>query len=220
MSESLDTPPVRRILDPIDRYSEVLFGLYMVLTFTGTMSVATAGDKDVQTMFFAAIGCNTAWGFVDAMMYVLRNMVTRGRRARLVRQVQANPSHQATHRLITEELGPLGAGLDADGIEGLRRWLQAQPAPPRYLKVTRDDLLGALVVFMLVLGSTFPVVLPFLFMSDLRMAMRVSGAIAIAIVFFCGFAWGRYAGAPPWRAGLVMVLIAAVIQAVVILLGG
>jgi VIT1/CCC1 family predicted Fe2+/Mn2+ transporter len=64
------------------------------------------------------------------------------------------------------------------------------------------------------------VVLPFLFMSDLRMAMRVSGAIAIAIVFVCGYGWGRYAGALPWRAGIVMVLIAAVIQAVVILLGG
>jgi VIT1/CCC1 family predicted Fe2+/Mn2+ transporter len=198
----------------------VLFGLYMVLTFTGTLSVTNAGEKDVQSMFIAAIGCNTAWGFVDAMMYVLRNMVTRGRRARLVRQVQADPSPQTTHRLITEELGPLAAGVDADGIESLRRWLQAQPTPPWQMRPTRDDLLGALAVFLLVLGSTFPVVLPFLFMSDLRMAMRVSGAIAIAIVFVCGYGWGRYAGALPWRAGIVMVLIAAVIQAVVILLGG
>jgi VIT1/CCC1 family predicted Fe2+/Mn2+ transporter len=220
MSESPDQPRVRRILDPIDRYSEVLFGLYMVLTFTGTLSVTSAGDEGVRTMLIAAIGCNTAWGFVDAMMYVLRNMVARGGWAQLVRQVQADPSPQIAHRLITEELGPLAAGLDANGIESLRRWLQAQPTPPRHMSATRDDLLGALAVFLLVLGSTFPVVLPFLFMSDLRMAMRVSGAIAIAIVFFCGFAWGRYAGAPPWRAGIVMVLIAAVIQAVVILLGG
>ena len=70
-----------RILDPIDRISEVLFGLFMVLTFTGTLSVASAGREDVRTMLIAAIGCNTAWGFVDAMMYVLRTLVERSRRA-------------------------------------------------------------------------------------------------------------------------------------------
>ena len=74
-----------RILDPIDRISEILFGLFMVLTFTGTLSAATAGREDVRTMLIAAIGCNTAWGFVDAVMYVLRNLVDRGRRATLLR---------------------------------------------------------------------------------------------------------------------------------------
>ena len=33
----------KRVLDPIDRVSEVLFGLIMVLTFTGSLSVAEAG---------------------------------------------------------------------------------------------------------------------------------------------------------------------------------
>ncbi len=31
------------VLDPIDRISEVLFGLIMVLTFTGSISVASDG---------------------------------------------------------------------------------------------------------------------------------------------------------------------------------
>jgi hypothetical protein len=30
----------KRVLEPIDRVSEVLFGLIMVLTFTGSLSVA------------------------------------------------------------------------------------------------------------------------------------------------------------------------------------
>ena len=50
-----------RLLDPIDRNSEILFGLFMVLTFTGTLSVATAVRQDVRTMLIAAIGCNAAW---------------------------------------------------------------------------------------------------------------------------------------------------------------
>jgi hypothetical protein len=33
----------KRVVSPIDRVSEVLFGLIMVLTFTGSLSVAEAG---------------------------------------------------------------------------------------------------------------------------------------------------------------------------------
>lgn len=46
-----------RVLDPVDRISELLFGLFMVLTFTGTLSVASAGREDLRTMLVAAIGC-------------------------------------------------------------------------------------------------------------------------------------------------------------------
>jgi hypothetical protein len=51
----------RRVLAPIDRVSEVLFGLIMVLTFTGSLSVAEAGRDDVRTMLIGALGCNLAW---------------------------------------------------------------------------------------------------------------------------------------------------------------
>jgi len=33
-------PSSKRVLEPIERISEVLFGLIMVLTFTGSLSVA------------------------------------------------------------------------------------------------------------------------------------------------------------------------------------
>lgn len=207
-------------LDPIDRYSEVLFGLFMVLTFTGTLSVATAAREDVRLMLVAAIGCNAAWGFVDAVMYVLRNLVARGRQARFVRQLQATMSPQQARRQIAGELGPVAGALDAARLDDIHAWLRAQPTPPRRTHITRQDLRGALGVFLLVFGSTFPVVLPFVFMQDLRLAMRLSGAVAIVMLFGCGYAWGRYAGGWPLRAGALMVATGAIIQAVVIALGG
>ncbi len=219
MSAAAEVPAPARVLDPIDRISEVLFGLFMVLTFTGTLSVASAGREDVRVMLIAAIGCNAAWGFVDAVMYVLRSMVARGRRAQFMRRVQAAPP-PAAQALIAGELGPMAAGLGADSVEQLRRWLLAQPPPARHLRASVRDLRGALGVFLLVFGSTFPVVLPFVFMADLPAAMRVSGAIAIGMLFVCGCAWGRYAGGWPWRTGAVMVVAGAIIQAVVISLGG
>jgi hypothetical protein len=62
---------MRRALDPIDRVSEVLFGLIMVLTFTGSLSVYEAGREDIRTMLAAAVGCNLAWGIIDAVFYLM-----------------------------------------------------------------------------------------------------------------------------------------------------
>jgi hypothetical protein len=50
--------------------------------------------------------------------------------------------------------------------------------------------------------------------------MRLSAAIGIAIMFLCGYEWGRYAGLRPWRAAFVMAALGAGIQAVIIALGG
>lgn len=58
----------RRVLDPIDRVSEVLFGLIMVLTFTGSISVAEGGRESIHTMLFSAPG--------SGRMIVLRGMRT------------------------------------------------------------------------------------------------------------------------------------------------
>ena len=52
----------KRELDPMERVSEILFGLIMVLTFTCSFSVLRAGREDVREMFIGALGCNLAWG--------------------------------------------------------------------------------------------------------------------------------------------------------------
>jgi VIT family len=210
-----------RLLDPIDRNSEILFGLFMVLTFTGTLSVATAGREDVRLMLIAAIGCNIAWGFVDGVMFVLRSLVARARDATVDRAVRAAQQPEQAHRLLATQLGPMAAGLDTAALERVRLWLVAQPAPPAgRVRVTAHDLRCAVGVFLLVFASTFPVVLPFVFMSELQQAMRFSALIAIVMLFLCGYNWGRYGGLSPWRAGAVMVVLGVVVESIVIVLGG
>ena len=68
-----------RILDPIDRISEILFGLVMVLTSTNALSVISAGHADVRTMILGALGCNLAWGVIDGVLYLLGCLSERGR---------------------------------------------------------------------------------------------------------------------------------------------
>ncbi len=62
----------KRLLDPTERLSEILFGLIMVLSFTCSFSVATErGRADVRNMLVAALGCNLAWGIIDAVFYLM-----------------------------------------------------------------------------------------------------------------------------------------------------
>src|SRR5512140_1894989 len=82
-----DTLGSRTVLDPIERSSEIMFGLIMALTFTCTISVTSSTRADVMTMLAGALGCNVAWGLVDAAMYLLAQIVTREQRRSLVQDI-------------------------------------------------------------------------------------------------------------------------------------
>jgi hypothetical protein len=209
------------VLDPIDRNAEVLFGLFMCLTFTGTLSVASAGAEDVRTMMIAAIGCNTAWGMVDGVMHLLRTLVERSRQLNLLRALRAAGDEARARELIAAELPPLFVrGIGSAGLDGIRAAAAAMPALPPRVRLKWDDFRAALLIFLLVFLSTFPVVLPFMLFDDLTRAMRWSAGVAIAMLFLCGYNWGRYAGVRPVRVGLVMVAVGVVVTAAVIALGG
>ena len=72
----------------------------------------------------------------------------------------------------------------------------------------------------LVFLSTFPVVIPFLFASDAKFALRVSNGIAILMLFMTGYAFGRYAGRSPWLTGVAMVTLGSVLVGITISVGG
>ena len=90
----------RRVLEPIDRISEALFGLIMALTFTCSFSVTAAERSEVHTMLLGAIGCNLAWGLVDGVMYMLTSLTERGRNLRIfrsVRQAASPEKHESSN---------------------------------------------------------------------------------------------------------------------------
>jgi len=87
-------------------------------------------------------------------------------------------------------------------------------------RLGRDDFTGAVGVFLLVVLATFPVVIPFMFISETALAMRVSNAVALVILFVAGHALGRHAGGVPWRTGFAMVAIGVALVAATMALGG
>jgi VIT1/CCC1 family predicted Fe2+/Mn2+ transporter len=209
------------VLDPIDRVSEIIFGLIMALTFTGTISAATAGREEVRTVMFAALGCNLAWGMVDAVMYLIRTRTGRARNLTLLRRVRSFSNPRDAHAIIAEALpGRLGNMIGAEGLEGMRQRLAALPEPPVRARLGWDDYVASVGVFLLVVLATFPVVIPFIFITETALAMRVSNAVALVILFAAGYSLGRHAGDTPWRTGLAMVAIGVTLVVATIALGG
>ena len=68
--------------------------------------------------------------------------------------------------------------------------------------------------------STFPVVIPFIFMHNVGPALRLSNIIAIVMLFVTGYAFGRISGRHPWLVGIWMVIVGAVLVGMTMELGG
>ena len=105
----------RRVLEPIDRVSEVLFGLIMVLTFTGSLSVAEAGRDDVRTMLIGALGCNLAWGIIDAMLYLMGCLAHKGQSLKTFLAVHKATDPQRAQRLVADALPAVVASVLSRG---------------------------------------------------------------------------------------------------------
>ncbi len=211
----------RRVLEPDERIAELLFGLIMALTFTGSLSVADAGRDDVRTMLIGAIGCNLAWGIIDASFYLMGCLAQRGQGLRTFRAVQNAAVPETAHRIIADALpGPVASVLEPTDLESIRKKLIKLHVPRNAVGIRKHDLLAALGILLLVFVATFPVAVPFLFMQGVAPAARASNAVAILMLFLLGRAYGRCVGRDPWIVGVIMVIFGAILVGMTIALGG
>ena len=221
MTTPLSERSSRRVLEPIDRVSEVLFGLIMVLTFTGSLSVAEAGRDDVRTMLIGALGCNLAWGIIDGVLYLMGCMAEKGRGLLTLRAVRQATDPTEARRLIADALPEaIASVLEPAELEAVSQRLKQLPEPPERASLNKDDWLGAGGVFLWVFLCTFPVVIPFIFMSSAGPALRVSNVIAIVMLFVTGYAFGQMTGRNRWLVGLSMVVIGLILVGMTMALGG
>jgi VIT1/CCC1 family predicted Fe2+/Mn2+ transporter len=193
----------------------------MVLTFTGSLSVADSGRDDVRMMLIGALGCNIAWGVIDGIFYLMECISEQGLGIRSLRAVRKAANKDAARQVLVDALPPIvAATLTPADYESMHQKLLQMPEPPARPRLGKSEWLGALAVFFWVFIITFPVAIPFIFMEDLTRAMRFSNAIAIGLLFATGFAFGRVAQYRPWLTGLAMVVIGSVLVSATIALGG
>src|SRR5258705_7053076 len=180
----------------------------MVVTFTGSIAAIEGDRVETRTVLVAAIGCNLAWGIVDAAMYLMANFAERARGLTTLRAIHHTLEPDAAVRLIGDGLpSVVSNALTPTEVEAIRSRLNARSESSTAASLNRRDFRGAAAVFLLVFLSTFPVAMPFLLIHELGWALRVSNLIALLMLFVTGWSLGRYAGRPGWRTGIGMVAV-------------
>ena len=208
----------KRILEPADRIVEVLCGLIMVLTFT--LATPLSDREQVHSMLLAALGCNLAWGVVDAVMFLMTHLSDQRTGIRALRALRKASDSAAAHRIVTEALPPVVAAvLHPAEIEAVRLRLNQLPEPAGP-HLSKASWRGALGVFLLVFLSTLPVVIPFAVVGNVRMARLISNLIAVAMLFMTGYAFGRAVGYHPVLVGLTMIVFGTALVLTTTALGG
>ena len=204
---------------------EILFGLIMTLTFTlaAGIVIQEEGRDGARAMLIAILGCNLAWGIIDGVLYVLGQVFERGRLRRIGFHLRQATSDAEARRMVADELDEtLTSMTDESTRHSLYQSIveRARSAPQMVNRVRRADLLGGLAAGWLVFACSFPAVLPFLLLDDPRMALRVSNAILLGLLFFVGWRWARHTLAKPWIAGVTFLLVGLLLVALAIPLGG
>ena len=221
-AENLIVPVERKgWIDTEDRISEILFGLIMALTFTCTISITQSDEATVNDMLIGALGCNTAWGLVDAVLFILMSRTVEKRGLTILHFVRKSKDNDKAQQFIADALPPVIANvLKPEEMENIRQRILQIPEPKISRKQRWKDYRIAVGIFFLVLLSTLPVAAPFIFIEDLQTALRISNVIAILMMFFCGWGLGKYAGRNRFLMGVMMSIIGIVLVLVTIALGG
>lgn len=215
---------IARHLSAGERLGELLFGLIMTLTFTLTAGFVVGDGRDAaRELLIATIGCNIAWGIIDAGLLVLGRAFDRGRAARIGRTVRSTRDEQHALAAVAAEMDEYVEHVTTPAArQQLYRHIveQLRSSPGQRTGVRGEDWLAALGVFWLVVFASFPAALPFYFIDEPWLAMRVSNAILIALFFVIGYKWAGYTTINPWRAATVMTLFGIVMVLAAIALGG
>jgi len=208
-------------LDPIDRISEILFGLIMVLSFTGSISVVSDRRAEIKELLWAALGCNLAWGIIDAVFYLMGTIFSRGHGLSILKKLKLTKDKETSRNLLKDEMPLyLTAILKPEEVDSINERLVKLESLPRKKIISSADLRASFLIFLLVFACTFPVALPFIFLTNTAIALRISNGIALLILFFGGVSVGKYAGFHPYWTGTIIMVLGIILVAITIALGG
>jgi hypothetical protein len=211
-------------LSPGTRLGEILFGLIMTLTFTLGAGAYFGGSEGATTeLLYATIGCNIAWGIIDAALMLFNTIFDRSRLARLGTAVASSTNDDTAIAIVAGELNETLVPITtADQRDALYRNVitQVRSSERRRPHLTRADFVAAIAIFWSVFAASFPAALPFLLIDDPWLALRASNALLIGILFWVGYRWAGYTNLSPLGTGLVLVAISVTLVALAIPLGG
>lgn len=221
-----------RLLDPIDRLAETIFSILILLTFTMAFRIIKLGLNPLEPippdytrdLALAAFGAIVAWGLIDGVMYALLAVFERGEKHRLLARLQFADGEAERLEAVAEEfdyvLAPIThaeqrRALYADVVDHLR---ESKPQPVNFMG---EDVAGALGCLLVAVVAVLPSLVPLVLLpNNYGLAVRLSNVISFSVLFYAGYQWGRHTGSSPWKTGLLLAAIGAVLVLIAVALGG
>lgn len=204
------------VLDPVDYLLELTAALAAMLTIVLTAASYTDEvDDPAQMLLVVALGCSLGGGLSSGLLWVLEDLSRdAGRRdfdARL-RAAEQSAIDQARARVELASYGRLEPEEVARIVDALATRGGDRPLPLVDLDRSNLRVTAACVLYnttALVLAS-----IPFVFVSDWQLALRVSNVVILAMLFIVGFRWGKRLHANPWRSGLALLVLGLLLVSV------
>ncbi|HMO51180.1 MAG TPA: VIT1/CCC1 transporter family protein [Kiritimatiellia bacterium] len=214
---------IQKHLDPAARMSEFLFGLIMTLTFTlGAGLIVQEGPEATRELLAGVLGCNLAWGVIDGLFFVFTAMYERGapnRAYKLWKKRGPDALQSVIDDYVNDQYGSVLSGMTLTAMrKEMTESLTRRPPPP--VRFQSSDFMGALACFVMVVAAGIPAIIPFVFMDDRMLALRVSNLVMVALLYVIGVKWAATIDLHPQRVGLGMALGGLLLVQATILLGG
>lgn len=207
-----------KVVTPVDVTIELMAGIVMALTIVVSLHTASGGGVSALTIALSTVGCNLAWGIFDGVIYVFNARALRAYRQNLIEKLQKATDPEAIRQILGQELKAPVSGIGRLAkTQELHDALAAYHAP--VLK-DQSDWLGALAVGTAAVGSTAPVIIPFIFISGPQVAVAMAGCLGMAAMSWAGIRVARWNGQSIWLLGIVTPLVGALFVATCLLLGG
>jgi VIT1/CCC1 family predicted Fe2+/Mn2+ transporter len=230
------TPPetsfLGRLITPIDWLAETIFSILLLLTFmlayglirfSGVPEQLLSHDS-INEMLVGAVSAVLAWGLIDGIMYALLSTFERGESHRLLKEIKAASSEQDAVDIVAEELDYWLEPITSEDDRGslyLSILTHLKNGKPRKIGLKGDDLAGLVGHVLVAVLAVIPSLLPFLLLrNNYDLAIIISVIVSFIVLYAAGFRWGKYTGANPWIAGLLIMSVAVALVLIAYLMGG
>jgi VIT1/CCC1 family predicted Fe2+/Mn2+ transporter len=209
------------LTDPFDRLSEVAFGVIMALTIISVIPTAADGAGR-QQLVLAALGCNLAWGIVDALMTLVGMRVDREHRHAGLRILRQSKDEQSFRDGLREFLPDRVVDhMQANDVQRMRQnLLKSLLGTGDTPKLGREHWLAWLVLACHTFVATFPIILPLLLIHDDLLALRLAQGTGLVLLFGLGWLLARWAGGRPWQGAVGFAALGVAMTGICLALGG
>ncbi len=215
---------INRYLEPTSILNESVFGLVMTLTFTlGAGMVVKEGPDATRELLIGVLGCNLAWGIIDGMILIMGGMLERSQKGQLIMRLRGLDSEDARLAMGRERVElVIEPYIEPAEREPIYRSVAKalKDKEPERIHPQRAEVLGAIATAWIVFACSIPAVLPFLFIDDRFLALRVSNALLLAMLFVAGYRWALATNSRPWVVGGSLLLTGLAMVLIAIPLGG